>query len=145
MWLTRAAEYAIRCVLYLTQQGRGVLVKRQKIADEADIPSHFLAKIAQDLARAGLIEIRQGSVCAHGHVPLDFCTPHARYHLADNLIPLLALVGGTIKTDKITGHIRSNIYVCEQFLDVAFSIDENQKRITTGPWFQISEGEFLIL
>jgi RNA 3'-phosphate cyclase len=54
-------------------------------------------------------------------------------HLADNLIPLLALVGGTIKTNKITEHIRSNIYVCEQFLDVAFSIDENQKRITTGP------------
>jgi len=55
------------------------------------------------------------------------------HHLADNLIPLIALVGGTLKTDKITGHIRSNIYVCEQFLDVAFSIDENQKKITTGP------------
>jgi len=55
------------------------------------------------------------------------------HHLADNLIPLLALVGGTIKTNKITGHIRSNIYVCEQFLDVAFSIDENQNRITAGP------------
>jgi RNA 3'-terminal phosphate cyclase len=65
------------------------------------------------------------------------------HHLADNLIPLLALVGGTIKTDKITGHIRSNIYVCEQFLDVAFSIDENQNRVDrwtnnfpvgTGDW-----------
>ena len=55
------------------------------------------------------------------------------HHLADNLIPLLALVGGTIKTDKITGHIRSNIYVCEQFLDVAFSIDENQNWIAAGP------------
>ncbi len=62
MRLTRAAEYAIRCIVYLTAQGRGVLVKRQKIAGEADIPSHFLAKIAQDLARAGLIEIRQGSL-----------------------------------------------------------------------------------
>lgn len=56
-----AAEYAIRCILYLTQQGQGVLVKRLKIAEEADIPSHFLAKIAQDLARGNLIEIRQGS------------------------------------------------------------------------------------
>ena len=54
------------------------------------------------------------------------------HHLADNLIPLLALVGGTIKTNKITGHIRSNIYVCEQFLDVAFSIDENQNKITAS-------------
>jgi Rrf2 family protein len=60
MRLTRAAEYAIRCVLYLTIQGRGVVVKRRKIATEADIPSHFLAKIAQQLAKAGLIEIRQG-------------------------------------------------------------------------------------
>ncbi len=51
-------------------------------------------------------------------------------HLADNLVPLLALVGGTIVTDKITGHIQSNIYVCEQFLDVAFSIDQKKNRIT---------------
>ena len=55
------------------------------------------------------------------------------HHLADNLIPLLALVGGTIKPNKITGHIRSNIYVCEQFLDVAFSMDENQNKITADP------------
>ncbi|RTZ97414.1 MAG: Rrf2 family transcriptional regulator [Deltaproteobacteria bacterium] len=60
MRLTRAAEYAIRCILYLTLQGRGIVVKRQTIASEADIPPHFLAKIAQDLARAGLIETRQG-------------------------------------------------------------------------------------
>ncbi len=60
MRLTRAAEYAIRCILYLAQQGRGVVVKRSKIAREADIPAHFLAKIAQQLARAGLIDIRQG-------------------------------------------------------------------------------------
>jgi RNA 3'-phosphate cyclase len=51
------------------------------------------------------------------------------HHLADNLIPLLALVGGSIKSDKITGHIRSNIYVCEQFLDVRFQIDEMQNLI----------------
>lgn len=61
MRLTRAAEYAIRCVLYLSQQGRGILISRQEIARQADIPAHFLAKIAQDLAKAGLIEIRQGA------------------------------------------------------------------------------------
>ncbi|MCL2790202.1 MAG: Rrf2 family transcriptional regulator [Desulfobulbus sp.] len=60
MRLTRAAEYAIRCVLYLSQQARGALVSRQEIARQADIPPHFLAKIAQDLAKAGVIEIRQG-------------------------------------------------------------------------------------
>jgi RNA 3'-phosphate cyclase len=52
------------------------------------------------------------------------------HHLADNLIPLLALVGGKIRTDKITGHIRSNIYVCEKFLDTRFDIDEDINAIT---------------
>jgi Rrf2 family protein len=61
MRLTRAAEYAIRCMIHLCRQGRGVLVSRQAIADQADIPIHFLAKIAQDLAKAGFIEIRQGA------------------------------------------------------------------------------------
>lgn len=63
MRLTRAGEYAVRCMLYLCREGRGVLTNRQEIADSADIPPHFLAKIAQQLAKAGLIEIKQG---AHG-------------------------------------------------------------------------------
>ena len=53
----------------------------------------------------------------------------ADHHLADNLIPLLAVIGGTIKPDKITGHIRSNIYVCEQFLGIRFRIDEMKNLI----------------
>lgn len=61
MRLTRAAEYAIRCMIYLSKQGQGVLTSRQEIALQANIPAHFLAKIAQDLAKAGLIEIRQGA------------------------------------------------------------------------------------
>ena len=60
MRLTRAAEYAIRCIIYLSQQGRGVLANKNDIAERAEIPPHFLAKIAQDLAKAGFIEIRQG-------------------------------------------------------------------------------------
>ena len=61
MRLTRAAEYAIRCVVYLSRQGRGALCSRQEIAKCAEIPTHFLAKIAQDLAKAGILEIRQGA------------------------------------------------------------------------------------
>lgn len=38
-----------------------MLTCRQEIAQQADIPAHFLAKIARDLAKAGLIEIRQGA------------------------------------------------------------------------------------
>lgn len=61
MRLTRAGEYAVRCVLYLARQGRGELVSRREIAAEADIPGQFLAKIAQQLARHGIIEIVQGA------------------------------------------------------------------------------------
>jgi Rrf2 family protein len=60
MRLTRAGEYAVRCMLYLAHKGVGVLAFKQEIAERAEIPTHFLAKIAQDLARAHLIEIRQG-------------------------------------------------------------------------------------
>jgi Rrf2 family protein len=60
MRLTRAGEYAVRCMLYLAQKGVGVLAFKQEIAERAEIPAHFLAKIVQDLARAHLIEIRQG-------------------------------------------------------------------------------------
>lgn len=61
MRLTRAAEYAIRCITFLSKQGRGVLASRNDIAEQAEIPPQFLAKIAQDLAKAGFIEIRQGA------------------------------------------------------------------------------------
>jgi Rrf2 family protein len=59
--LTRAGEYAVRCVLYLASQGHGVVCNRKKIAEAMDIPTQFLGKIAQQLAHAGLIEIVQGS------------------------------------------------------------------------------------
>jgi Rrf2 family iron-sulfur cluster assembly transcriptional regulator len=61
MRLTRAGEYAVRCVLYLSRQGEGVLVSRQEVATATDTPTHFLAKIAQQLAKAGIIEIVQGA------------------------------------------------------------------------------------
>jgi Rrf2 family protein len=61
MRLTRAGEYGVRCILYLSSQGVGVLCKRKQIASAMDIPDQFLGKIAQQLARAGYIEIVQGA------------------------------------------------------------------------------------
>ena len=51
-------------------------------------------------------------------------------HLADQLIPLLGLKKGKIKTSKITNHTRTNIYTTEQFLDIKFNIDEENKIIS---------------
>jgi Rrf2 family protein len=61
MTLTRAGEYAIRCVLYLSTQAQGEVIGRRAIALAMDIPNQFLGKIAQRLARAGILEITQGA------------------------------------------------------------------------------------
>jgi len=60
MRLTRAGEYAVRCMLYLSCLGVGTIGSRLEIAQSMDIPAQFLGKIAQQLARAGYIEIVQG-------------------------------------------------------------------------------------
>jgi RNA 3'-phosphate cyclase len=46
-------------------------------------------------------------------------------HMADQLIPYLAICGGALKTTKITDHTKSNIYVAEQFTEALFRIEEN--------------------
>ena len=61
MRLTRAGEYAVRCVLFLASQGENSLVNRKQIARAMEIPDQFLGKIAQQLSHAGIIEIVQGA------------------------------------------------------------------------------------
>ena len=61
MRLTRAGEYAVRCVLYLCGQDRGLIVPRREVAQSMEIPEQFLGKIAQQLARASILEIVQGA------------------------------------------------------------------------------------
>lgn len=61
MRLTRAGEYAIRCVLYLAMHTDRELIGRKEIAEAMDMPAQFLGKVAQQLAKAGIISIRQGS------------------------------------------------------------------------------------
>ncbi|MDW7731835.1 MAG: RNA 3'-terminal phosphate cyclase [Methanolobus sp.] len=46
-------------------------------------------------------------------------------HLADQLIPFMGLAGGgSFTTTELTGHLRTNIWVTEQFLDVMFDVKE---------------------
>ncbi len=51
-------------------------------------------------------------------------------HVADQIIPYLAIAGGSVSVEEITQHARTNIFVCEQFLDVKFNIDGPHKLIT---------------
>lgn len=57
---TRQELYAMRIMTYMANRP-GEVVRRKDMAEEADMPAHFLSKIAQDLAKAGFIEIVQGS------------------------------------------------------------------------------------
>ncbi len=50
-------------------------------------------------------------------------------HMADNLIPILGLVGGKIKVSEITNHTKTNIYTVEKFLGKIFTVDEKNKII----------------
>ena len=61
MRLTKAGEYAMRCALFLSFKGTDVVCSKKEIARTMDIPDQFLGKIAQQLARAGIIEIVQGA------------------------------------------------------------------------------------
>ncbi len=59
MKINRATDYGVRLMVYLAAcEGR--VVPRAEIASAMEIPPEFLAKIAQHLAKAGLLEIRQG-------------------------------------------------------------------------------------
>ena len=61
MEITRATEYAVRCVLHLALESGDRVVPRREIAAAREIPEQFLGKIAQRLSRAGIIRILQGA------------------------------------------------------------------------------------
>jgi RNA 3'-phosphate cyclase len=55
--------------------------------------------------------------------------------MADQLLPFLALAKGTsaVKVAEITGHVKTNIWVIEQFLPVKFEIDGREGLIQINP------------
>lgn len=46
-------------------------------------------------------------------------------HMADQILPYLALAGGRVKVAKITSHCLTNIWAIEKFLGVKFEVKEN--------------------
>ena len=60
MIYSRSAEYAIRAFVHLAQVPEGKFAMVKNIAREEQIPSHFLAKILQQLARKGLLRSSKG-------------------------------------------------------------------------------------
>ncbi|MEK6874266.1 MAG: RNA 3'-terminal phosphate cyclase [Nanoarchaeota archaeon] len=59
----------------------------------------------------------------HADAPIDS-------HLADNLVPLLGLIGNALKTTTITSHTQTNVYVTNQFLNNCLVIDHKNSTIS---------------
>jgi len=60
MIYSKSAEYAIRAFICLAGVPQGQFVMAKNIAEQADIPSYFLAKILQQLARKGFLKSSKG-------------------------------------------------------------------------------------
>ncbi len=53
-------------------------------------------------------------------------------HLADHLVPWLALRGGSFRAAALTDHLRTNCWLVEQFIGHVFRIDEQTKTVTAS-------------
>ena len=59
MYVTRKADYAIRCVLHLSRQPEAV-TSVEDISKAMLVPKTFLAKILQSLMKAGIVTSTRG-------------------------------------------------------------------------------------
>jgi Rrf2 family protein len=60
MIYSRSAEYAIRAFVQLAAVPEGKYAMVKNIAEESETPTHFLAKILQQLARKGFLRSSKG-------------------------------------------------------------------------------------
>ncbi|HTI69525.1 MAG TPA: Rrf2 family transcriptional regulator [Candidatus Limnocylindria bacterium] len=61
MQITRAGEYGVLGLLALSRRAPGDVVMLDVIAREEDIPTSFLGKIFQSLAKAGIVKSARGT------------------------------------------------------------------------------------
>jgi len=59
--LTKGTDYGMLGILYLARQPRERVVLISEIAQAQDVPESYLAKIFQDLAKAGLVRSHRGA------------------------------------------------------------------------------------
>jgi Rrf2 family transcriptional regulator, iron-sulfur cluster assembly transcription factor len=58
--LTQTSEYALRAMVYLARKGENHYAGVKEIAAATDVPSNYLAKILQQLAKTGVLESQKG-------------------------------------------------------------------------------------
>ncbi len=60
MYITREADYAVRCILLLSKEPQRI-VSAKEISRSMAIPRSFLSKILQRLSRNGIVKSTQGA------------------------------------------------------------------------------------
>ena len=60
MIYTKTGEYAIRAILFLARQPKDSLIMSSDVAKSEEIPSHYLAKILQRMAKYGYVDSFKG-------------------------------------------------------------------------------------
>lgn len=60
MIITRATEYAIRAILYMSRQPTGEIIYKKDICKEQEITPAFLTKIFQPLIKDGIVGSQRG-------------------------------------------------------------------------------------
>lgn len=60
MQVTRAADYAMRGMIYLAQQESGKLSNIKEMADHENVPEKFMRKLIHILHKSGFIESKRG-------------------------------------------------------------------------------------
>jgi len=60
MIYTKTGEYAIRAILFLARQPKDSLIMSSDIAKTEEIPTHYLAKILQRMAKYGYVDSFKG-------------------------------------------------------------------------------------
>ncbi len=90
---------------------------------------HFSILGADCLGEKGVQAEKVGEMAAHALIKEIESQAPVDHFLADQLVPLLGLLGGQMITSEITDHTKSNIYVTEQFLDVKFITEGNRIKV----------------
>src|SRR5262245_13005641 len=91
MFLPQTAEYGLRAMAQMASLGAGTSVRTKDLAEQAQIPMHYLSKIMRKLVAAGLLESEKG----HGG-GFRFARPLRRIRFVD----VLSAVGFDVEPNR---------------------------------------------
>lgn len=58
--ITTTSEYALRALVHLAQQPKGVLLGGKELSQQLDIPASYLSKVMLTLRNAGIVDATRG-------------------------------------------------------------------------------------